>query len=42
VQTDVERVLWSEEIPQKLRVSGHVYDINTGLVITVVDAKGRY
>jgi carbonic anhydrase len=41
VQTDVDRALWAEEIPQGVRVSGHVYDIGTGLVSTVVDAKGR-
>ena len=41
VQTDVNRVLWAEEIPQNVRVSGHVYDIGTGLVTTVVDARGR-
>ena len=41
VQTDVNRVLWAEEIPQNVRVSGHVYDIDTGLVTTVVDAKER-
>jgi carbonic anhydrase len=41
VQTDVSRVLWAEEIPQNVRVSGHVYDIGTGLVTTIVDAKAR-
>jgi carbonic anhydrase len=41
VQTDVNRVLWADEIPQSVRVSGHVYDVDTGLVTTVVDAKGR-
>ena len=41
VQTDVNRVLWAEEIPQDVRVSGHVYDIGTGLVTTIVDAKAR-
>jgi carbonic anhydrase len=41
VRTDVERVLWAEEIPASVRVSGHVYDIDTGLVTTIVDAKGR-
>ena len=41
VRTDVERVLWAEEIPQNVRVSGHVYDIGTGLVTTIVDAKAR-
>jgi len=41
VRTDVNRVLWAEEIPQNVRVSGHVYDIDTGLVTTIVDAKAR-
>jgi carbonic anhydrase len=41
VRTDVERVLWAEEIPQNVRVSGHVYDVGTGLVTTIVDAKSR-
>ena len=41
VQTDVNRVLWAEEIPQNVHVSGHVYDVDTGLVTTIVDAKAR-
>ena len=41
VQTDVQRVLWAKEIPADVRVSGHVYDVGTGLVTTVVDAKAR-
>ncbi|MGP8000043.1 MAG: hypothetical protein ACLPKI_22420 [Streptosporangiaceae bacterium] len=41
VRTDVERVLWAAEIPQNIRVSGHVYDVQTGLVTTIVDAKSR-
>ena len=41
VRTDVERVLWAQEIPEQVRVSGHVYDVKTGLVSTVVDAKSR-
>ena len=41
VATDVNRVLWAEEIPQNVRVSGHVYDVATGLVTTVVDAKAK-
>jgi carbonic anhydrase len=41
VQTDVQRVLWAEEIPADVRVSGHVYDVGTGLVTTVADAKAR-
>jgi carbonic anhydrase len=41
VRTDVERVLWAQEIPEQVQVSGHVYDVKTGLVSTVVDAKSR-
>lgn len=41
VRTDVERVLWATEIPADIRVSGHVYDVGTGLVTTIVDAKSR-
>jgi carbonic anhydrase len=41
VRTDVDRVLWAREIPADVRVSGHVYDVSTGLVTTVVDAKSR-
>jgi carbonic anhydrase len=41
VQTDVNRVLWAEEIPQSVLVSGHVYDVDTGQVTTIVDAKAR-
>jgi carbonic anhydrase len=41
VRTDVNRVLWAEEIPENVRVSGHVYDVDTGLVTTIVGAKGR-
>jgi carbonic anhydrase len=41
VRTDVDRVLWAEEIPQSVRVSGHVYDVGTGLVTTIVEAQGR-
>ena len=39
VRTDVQRVLWAPEIPPNVQVSGHVYDVKTGLVTTVVDAK---
>lgn len=38
VQTDVKRILWAEEISANVLVSGHVYDVRTGLVTTVVDA----
>jgi carbonic anhydrase len=41
VQTDVNRVLWAQDIPQNVRVSGHVYNVDTGLVTTVLDARGR-
>ena len=41
VTTDVNRVLWAEEIPQNVRVSGHVYDLGTGLVTTIVDARSK-
>jgi len=41
VATDVNRVLWAQEIPRAVRVSGHVYDVDTGLVTTVVDAQGK-
>ena len=41
VTTDVSRVLWAEEIPQNVLVSGHVYDVGTGLVTTVIDARSR-
>jgi hypothetical protein len=41
VGTDVERVLWAQQIPAQVRVSGHVNDIKTGLVSTVVDARSR-
>jgi carbonic anhydrase len=38
VRTDVRRLLWAPEIPPRVQVSGHVYDVETGLVTTVVDA----
>lgn len=41
VRTDVQRLLWAHEITSKVRVSGHVYDIATGLVTTIVDARSR-
>jgi carbonic anhydrase len=41
VRTDVERVLWAEEIPPAVRVSGHVYDVATGVVTTVVEATKK-
>lgn len=41
VATDVNRVLWATEIPANVLVSGHVYDLGTGLVTTVVEATAR-
>jgi len=41
VRTDVERVLWADEISPEVQVSGHVYDVQTGLVKTIVDAKKK-
>jgi carbonic anhydrase len=37
VRTDVERLLSSPKVPPQLSVSGHVYDLQTGLVTTIVD-----
>jgi hypothetical protein len=41
VQTDVNRVLWAEEISDNVHASGHVYDVGTGLVTTIIDARAR-
>jgi carbonic anhydrase len=41
VRTDVERVLWAQEVPSQVLVSGHVYDVKTGVVTTIVDAKAK-
>ena len=38
VRIDVQRVLSAPEIPAEVRVSGHVYDVDSGLITTVVDA----
>jgi len=37
VRADVQRLLASPKVPPQIRVSGHVYDLDTGLVTTVVD-----
>jgi carbonic anhydrase len=39
VQADVERLLGSPLLSPKVSVSGHVYDIDTGRVTTVLDAR---
>jgi carbonic anhydrase len=41
VRTDVQRVLWADEVSPDVFVSGHVYDVRTGLVTTVVDARSK-
>jgi carbonic anhydrase len=39
VQADVERLLASPLLSPEVSVSGHVYDVGTGRVSTVVDAR---
>ena len=39
VAADVERLLASPLLPPQMGVSGHVYDVETGRVTTVVDAR---
>ncbi len=39
VRADVERLLAAPSLPPQVSVSGHVYDIATGRVTTVVDAR---
>ena len=39
VKADVERLLTSPLLSPKVSVSGHVYDIATGRVTTVLDAR---
>ena len=39
VKADVDRLLSSPLFPRQMRVSGHVYDVDTGRVTTVVDAR---
>jgi carbonic anhydrase len=39
VKADVERLLASPLLPPQMSVSGHVYDVETGRVTTVVDAR---
>jgi carbonic anhydrase len=41
VRTDVERLLWAQAISPSVRVSGHVYNLEAGVVTTVVDAKSK-
>lgn len=39
VDEDVTRLLTSPSLPRKVSVSGHVYDIATGLLTTIVDTR---
>ena len=39
VAADVERLLASPLLPPQMTVSGHVYDVETGRVTTVLDAR---
>ena len=39
VSADVARLLTAPSLPSKVSVSGHVYDIATGRVTTVLDAR---
>jgi carbonic anhydrase len=39
VRADVQRLLCAPSLPLKVSVSGHVYDIATGHVTTVKDAR---
>ncbi|HTU74551.1 MAG TPA: carbonic anhydrase [Trebonia sp.] len=39
VRADVERLLAADRIPQKVSVSGHVHDIATGRITTVLGAR---
>lgn len=41
VREDVARILEAPEISSKVAVSGHVYDVNTGRITTVLDAATR-
>ncbi|MBV8953213.1 MAG: hypothetical protein JO153_01465 [Solirubrobacterales bacterium] len=38
VRTDVQRLLAAPQISRHITVSGHVYDVDTGLVTTIVEA----
>jgi len=36
VRADVEKIVSAPQVSKKIRVSGHVYDVKTGLLETVV------
>jgi len=39
VKADVERLLASPLLPPQLSVSGHVYDVDTGRITTIIDPR---
>jgi len=39
VRADVERLLSDSRISPRITVSGHVYDVHTGLVTTIVEPR---
>ena len=41
VRVDVARLVSSPRIPESIIVSGHVYDLETGLVTTVIEGERR-
>ena len=41
VAVDVARLRAARAIPSRVLVSGHVYDVTTGLVETVIPARAR-
>ena len=38
VRTDVAKILSAPQVSSKIRVFGHVYDVKTGLLETIVPA----
>jgi carbonic anhydrase len=42
VALDVERLRRASAIPERVTISGHVYDVVTGLIETVLDARGSH
>lgn len=41
VRTDVEKLLNAPSIPSSIKISGHTYDVQTGLLTTVVPPRSR-
>jgi carbonic anhydrase len=39
VKSDVERLRAADAVPPRVTVSGHVYDVTTGLVQTILPAR---